>query len=104
MAVAPGEHGEDAVDVGGGLALDAGDEAAEGMGVRGEGEVGGADVRWRECRPFPAAVTSAVQARIHGAALALPPPILQSRPLQHRTPDPLQHRRRRPSHLPRLPR
>jgi len=47
MAVAPGEHGEDAVDVGGGLALDAGDEAAEGMGVRGEGEVGGADVRRR---------------------------------------------------------
>jgi hypothetical protein len=85
--------------------LDASDEAAEGMGVRGEGEVGGADVRWRECRPFPATVTSAVQARIHTLVLPLsavqarihgvalpPPPILQSRPLQHR--------RRRPSHLP----
>jgi hypothetical protein len=71
--------------------LDASDEAAEGMGVRGEGEVGGADVRWLECRPFPAAITSAVQARIHGATLA-PPPILQSQPLQHR--------RRHPSHLP----
>lgn len=45
--VAPGEHGEDAVDFRGGLALVLGDEAAEGMGVGGEGEVGGADVRRR---------------------------------------------------------